>query len=254
MSSAVNIFGMDICSITFDRAVEILLGWLESGETGRFVVTPNVNHLVLYQDNSCFREAYRHASLVLPDGRYVILLSKMLGQPLSEPVNGSDLVPALMQSSENRGRLSVFLLGAMPGVAEAAANKIQARWPHVRVVGIYSPPMGFDADPIESRKIVERVNDVSPDLLVVGISPPRQEIWVSKYSPQIRAAVTICAGATIDFLAGAKPRAPAWAQRSGLEWLHRTLSEPTRLAPRYFKDGIAVMRMLYREARDRSRR
>ena len=138
-----------MCSITFDGAVEILLGWLESGETGRFVVTPNVNPLVLYQDNSCFTHAYRHASLVLPDGRYVILLSKMLGQPLSEPVNGSDLVPALMQSSENRGRLSVFLLGAMPGVAEAAANKIQARWPHVRVVGIYSPPMGFDADPIE---------------------------------------------------------------------------------------------------------
>lgn len=254
MNDAVNIFGMDVCAITFDRAVDIVLGWIESGETGRFVVTPNINHLVLYQEDSCFREAYSHASLVLPDGRYVILLSKMLGQPLSEPINGSDLVPALMQSSEKFGRLSVFLLGAMPGVAEAASRNIQARWPHVRVAGIYSPPMGFDADPIESRKIVERVNDVSPDLLVVGISPPRQEIWVSKYSPQIRASVTICAGATIDFLAGAKPRAPVWVQRSGLEWLHRTLSEPRRLAPRYYTDGLAIMRLLYREARNRSRR
>ena len=254
MNDAVNIFGVDICSITFDRALEILLGWIESEETGRFVVTPNINHLVLYQEDSCFREAYSHASLVLPDGRYVILLSKLLGRPLAEPVNGSDLVPALMQSSENRGRLSVFLLGAMPGVAEAAAKNIQVRWPHVRVAGTYSPPIGFDADPDESRTIVERINDVSPELLIVGISPPRQEIWVSRYSSQISATVTICAGATIDFLAGVKPRAPVWVQRSGLEWLHRTISEPRRLAPRYYRDGVAIMRLLYREARDRSKR
>jgi len=253
MKSTVNILGVDICPMTFDEAVQTLLGWMVGKEQGCFVVTPNVNHLVLFQDNSAFREAYRGASLVLADGRYVILLSKILGRPLPEPVNGSDLVPAIMQSSESRGHLSVFLLGAMPGVAEVAADNVQKRWPHVRVVGCYSPPIGFEDDSAETQRIIDRINAVSPDFLVVGVSPPKQEIWLSQHAAEIHAAVSICAGATIDFLAGVKPRAPRWMQRSGLEWVFRALSEPRRLGPRYINDGLKVLRLLYREVRNKGR-
>lgn len=247
MGGLANIFGVEICSVTFDEAVDTVLGWIDGKKQGRVVVTPNVNHLVLFQENAAFREAYRRASLVLPDGRYVILISRILGRPLPEPVNGSDLVPALMSRSRSRGRLSVFLLGAMPGIAEVAAAKIEARWPHVSVVGTYSPPMGFENDPAENRSIVDRINSVSPDLLVVGVTPPRQEIWLSSHMDEIHASVGIGAGATIDFLAGAKPRAPRWMQRFGMEWVFRAFSEPRRLVPRYFSDGLAVLRLLYRE-------
>lgn len=249
MGDSVNIFGVDIRSMSFDQAVDTLIGWIDEGKRGRFVVTPNLNHLVLYQEDAAFREAYGKASLVLPDGRYVILISKILRRPLNEPVNGSDLVPALMSRSQVRGRLSVFLLGAMPGIAEVAAEKVETRWKHVRVVGTYSPPYGFENDPSENRRIVDRINDVTPDLLVVGITPPRQEIWLSKHAAELHASVSICAGATIDFLAEAKPRAPLWMQRFGLEWVFRALSEPRRLIPRYFSDGKSAVRLLYRELR-----
>jgi N-acetylglucosaminyldiphosphoundecaprenol N-acetyl-beta-D-mannosaminyltransferase len=244
---AVNILGVDIVPLRFDEAVRTILGWMEQGESGRFVVTPNVNHLVLYQENEPFRAAYQEASLVLADGRYVILMSRLLGRPLPEPVNGSDLVPALMAAASERGGMSVYLLGAMPGVAEKASDKIESQWPDVRVVGTYSPPPGFENDPEEVASIIGRIAPLAPDLLVVGVSPPRQEIWASRYAHQTRAAVTICAGATIDFLAEVKPRAPTWMQKAGLEWVFRAFSEPRRLVPRYTRDGIAVLRLLSRE-------
>ena len=250
----VNLFGVDICSIRFDEAVQTIFGWIDRRERSHFIVTPNVNHLVLFQDNAAFREAYDKASLVLADGRYVILMSRLLGTPLPEPVNGSDLVPALMESSAARGGLTVYLLGAMPGVAETARDRIHARYPHVRVVGTYSPPPGFEDDPAELREIEERINSVSPDLLVIGVSPPRQEIWALRYAAKAGAAVSICAGATIDFLAEVKPRAPEWMQKSGLEWVFRALSEPRRLIPRYFSDGVALLRLLSREVLGRRQR
>ena len=249
MNHSVNIFGVQICPLTFDEAADTVIGLIVDGKRGHFVVTPNVNHLVLFQDDADFRSAYGKASLVLPDGRYIILVSKLLGRPLPETVNGSDLVPAIMDRFESSGRLTVFLLGAMPGIAEEAAANIESRWRNVRVVGTYSPPVGFENDPEENRWIIDRVNEVSPDLLVVGVTPPRQEIWVSRHAPELDASVSICAGATIDFLAGAKPRAPRWMQRSGMEWIFRALSEPRRLIPRYFRDGRALLRLLYYEAK-----
>jgi N-acetylglucosaminyldiphosphoundecaprenol N-acetyl-beta-D-mannosaminyltransferase len=249
MVSTVEIFGVDICSITFNETVETLLRWIEERKTGRFIVTPNLNHLVLYQDDADFRNAYGKASLVVPDGRYVILISRILGRRLPEPVNGSDLVPALMEESKRRGNLTVFLLGAMPGIAEAAAAKVESRWRHVKVVGTYSPPVGFETDPLENQSIIERINKVSPDLLIVGVTPPRQEIWLSRHAAQIRASASICAGATIDFLAESKPRAPVWMQKCGMEWIFRALSEPRRLIPRYLNDGIAVLKLFYREVK-----
>jgi N-acetylglucosaminyldiphosphoundecaprenol N-acetyl-beta-D-mannosaminyltransferase len=249
MVSAVDIFGVKIYPITFNETVETLLRWIDEGKTGRFIVTPNLNHLVLYQDNADFRDAYEKASLVVPDGRYVILISRILGRSLPEPVNGSDLVPALMEESKRRGNLTVFLLGAMPGIAEAAAAKIESRWSHVNVVGTYSPPLGFETDPLENQSIIDRINKVAPDLLIVGVTPPRQEIWLSKHAAQISASASICAGATIDFLAESKPRAPLWMQKSGMEWVFRALSEPRRLMPRYFNDGIAVLKLFYREVK-----
>ena len=249
VETRVNIFGMDICSMSFDEAVCTLLDWLEEKEQSRFVVTPNVNHLVLYQENKAFRQAYGKASLVLPDGRYVILISKVLKQPLLGPINGSDLVPALMTASEKRGGITVFLLGAMPGIADTAAINIEEGWPHVDVVGTYSPPIGFEDDATEVQYIISQINRVEPDVLIVGISPPKQEIWVSEHVAEIQATVIICAGATIDFIANAKPRAPLWMQRSGLEWVFRTLAEPRRLIPRYINDGISVVGLLYTELR-----
>lgn len=245
----VDVLGVRIDPISFDAAVDKMLGWMsQDGANGHYVVTPNINHLVLYHEDERFRAAYSRASLVVADGRYIVLLSKVLRNAVPEPVNGSDLVPAIFDTAQQRAtRIKVFLLGALEGVAECAAGKIVEHWSCVDIVGVYSPPMGFDNDPDESAAIRALIRDASPDLLVVGVSPPRQEIWLSENIGRMHVKSAICAGATIDFLAGKVRRAPRWMQRFGLEWVYRVMSEPGRLAPRYARDAAVMIWLLIRE-------
>src|SRR5262249_5665045 len=159
---------------------------------------------------------------------------RLLRREIPERVPGSDLVPALFatvnaqspsaNTDEHSPRLRVFLLGAAPGVADRAATNIHQRWPAVNVVGTYSPPLAFENNPAETVSILQRIASANPDLLVVGLGAPKQELWVHAHHREIAAPVALCVGATIDFLAGEKPRAPKWMRRAGLEWLHRLAS------------------------------
>jgi N-acetylglucosaminyldiphosphoundecaprenol N-acetyl-beta-D-mannosaminyltransferase len=243
--ATVDIFGIRVDALCFAEARDTIMRLLSAPYAGcRFVVTPNVNHVVLYQKSATFRQAYSDAWLVLADGRYVVGASRLLGSPLPESVNGSDLVPALFESANGARPLRVFLLGALPGVAERAAVNIERRWPNVEIVGTCSPPFGFEHSARDMKAIVEKVNEAEPDLLVLGLTPPKQEEWISTYAPGLRAKIAICAGATIDFLAGGKRRAPRWAQTMGFEWVYRLVHEPRRLAPRYFRDGVRFARLV----------
>ena len=185
--------------------------------------------------------------MVVADGWPVVWASKILRRPLPGLVPGSDLTPALFSTWNGSRRLRVFLLGAMPGVAEVAARNIESRWPQVQTVGVYSPPLGFEYDELETNKILSRINDLQPDVLVVGLGAPKQELWVYRNRNQLRAKTALCVGATIDFLAGEKHRAPVWMRKCGLEWLHRVLSEPRRLAKRYWRDACIFPRLVLAE-------
>jgi N-acetylglucosaminyldiphosphoundecaprenol N-acetyl-beta-D-mannosaminyltransferase len=141
----------------------------------------------------------------------------------------------------------VFLLGAAAGVADRAAKNIHQRWPLINVVGTYSPPLGFERDAAENENILDRIEQSQPDVLIVGLGAPKQELWVHAHRNRIAAPVALCVGATIDFLAGEKPRAPVWMRRVGLEWLHRLASEPKRLARRYLRDARIFPRLIWKE-------
>lgn len=242
-----RLFGIRVDALSFDEALAAIWRWLAAGERRcRYIVTPNINHVVLHQSDLSFRKAYEDASLVLPDGRYIVAAAALLGRPLRGPINGSDLVPALLEAARGRN-LRVFLLGALPGVAERARDNIARTWPWIDVVGTYSPPVGFERSAEESRKIVSAVNAARPDLLVLGISPPKQESWIAAHAKELDVRVAICAGATIDYLARHKTRAPRWAQRIGAEWLFRVITEPRRLLGRYSWDAARFLPMFCRE-------
>ena len=219
--------------------------------TCQYVVTPNVDHVVMLEHHQALRRAYNDAALVLADGMPVVLASRLLGRGLPERVTGADLVPAMFAQAEQRGGLRVFLLGALPGVAPRAASNIVTRWPAVEIVGTCSPPLGFEHDADQARAILERISASQPEVLVVGLGAPKQEVWVHAHRHQIDAAVALCVGATIDFLAGHKSRAPQWMQKSGLEWLHRVATEPRRLLGRYLRDAWCFPRIVWREWRGR---
>ena len=238
MENRTQLFGIDIDVLDMTGAVDRLRGWIETADgTCRYVVTPNVDHAVLYQENDQLREAYDGAEMVLADGHPIVWTSRITGKRLPERVAGSELVPKLFDSFNKQGSLKVFLLGAAEGVGVRAAENMKRQWPNVETVGVYSPPMGFEKNPEECENILAKLAEAKADVVVVGLGAPKQEIWVSKFADRIPASAALCVGATIDFLAGQKKRAPVWMQRSGIEWLHRMCSEPKRLVKRYARDA-----------------
>jgi N-acetylglucosaminyldiphosphoundecaprenol N-acetyl-beta-D-mannosaminyltransferase len=248
MNQRIKLFGFELDAIGMFEAVEQIYVWVARGQKDcRFVVTPNVDHAVLYQRHAGLRQAYANASLVLADGMPVVAAARLLGRRLPGRVPGSDLAPELFAAAARHGALRVYLLGAGPGVAERAAVNIAARWPAVHVVGTYSPPLGFERDRNENDKILAQIAAAKPDVLLVGLGAPKQELWVNAHRHRIEAAATLCIGATIDFLAGEKKRAPRWMRRAGLEWLHRVASEPRRLLGRYARDACIFPSLVARE-------
>lgn len=244
-----RLFDIELDAIGMEQALRRVRGWIAAPERqARYVVTPNVNHVVLLQRNPALRRAYADADLVLVDGKPLVWLSRAAGRPLPERVAGSDFTERLLGSDWPRG-LSVFLMGGAPGVAATAAERMVERWPGIRIAGIDSPPFGFDRDPAECRRMAERVAAAAPDLLIVGLGAPRQEIWAASQCGHIGAKAVLCVGAAIDFLAGGKARAPHWMREAGLEWLHRACSEPRRLGPRYLRDGYRFAALAWRELR-----
>jgi N-acetylglucosaminyldiphosphoundecaprenol N-acetyl-beta-D-mannosaminyltransferase len=252
---SVSLFGLEIDAIPMQEAVSRLRQWIALRDgLCRYVVTPNVDHLVLLRDNPLLQAAYRDASMVVADGLPLVLASRLFGKPIPERVAGSDLVPALLSAADQQQSMRVFLLGAADGVAERAARRIESAWPYVRVVGVYAPPLGFQRDESENRQILDRIAYEQPDVLVVGLGAPKQELWVHAHRPRIQASVALCAGATIDFLAGQKRRAPRWIQKIGLEWCHRMLTDPRRLVRRYARDAWVFPQLMWSEVRNNSSR
>ena len=248
MAARIELFGVQIDPLRMDEAVGQVLVWsAEPASRCHYVVTPNVDHVVMLQEHAGLQAAYREAGLVLVDGAPVLWSSRLLRRPVPERVAGSDLVPALFNATNVNRPLRVFLLGAATGVAERAATNIHMKWPAVIVAGTYSPPLGFERDERETAAILARIAEAQPDVLVVGLGAPKQELWVHQHHQQIAAKVALCVGATIDFLAGEKSRAPLWMQRVGLEWAYRVASEPQRLAKRYAKDAWIFPQLLARE-------
>jgi N-acetylglucosaminyldiphosphoundecaprenol N-acetyl-beta-D-mannosaminyltransferase len=246
----VRLFGIDIDPIRLEDAAIRVVGMAKDGGPCRYVVTPNVDHVLIYQKTEALRAAYSDAALVIADGLPLVLAAQALGRPIPERVAGSDLVPAVFGQARERSPLKVFLLGAGPGVAERAARRVEDRWKGVRVVGTYSPPFGFERDRGENETILHRVREAAPELLLVGLGAPKQEVWVHAHRRHIAASMALCIGATIDFLAGEKARAPDWMKRIGLEWFHRMSSEPRRLAPRYASNAIGFPKLVYKEWRE----
>ena len=247
-----ELFGAEIDAIRMDEAVMKLGKWIEDPFSKcRYVVTPNVDHAVMLRENEEMQQSYRDADLILADGAPIVWASRLLRKPLPERVPGSELVPALFdsynRSTANDNRLKVFLLGAAAGVAGRAAEQMNKLWPHVETVGVYSPPMGFQSDPDETNYALGRIALCRPDVVVVGLGAPKQELWVHQNRDLIQAKVALCVGATIDFLAGEQRRAPVWMRQYGMEWLHRMCSDPKRLIKRYAKDAWVFPQLVWQQ-------
>jgi len=240
----------NICGVEVDLiSLAGMLGRIDERVEKRvpgYIVTPNVDHVCLCAKNPEFKWAYDGAFLRVPDGVPLLWGSRLLGTPLMERLNGTDLVYAISELSAKKGR-SVFLLGAEEGVPEQAAKRLQALYPGLQIAGMHSPPMGFEKNPEDNDRIMALLHETAPDICFVALGSPKQEIWMRRYFEASRVPLTIGVGASFDFIAGRKRRAPLIMQRTGLEWLWRLCTEPRRLWRRYLVDDMYFFVLLARQ-------
>ena len=221
MSEKIDILGVAFDDLSMDEAVEAAYALMRE-RRGAYVVTPNPEIVMLCRENSEAAEAVAGAALTIPDGIGVIYAAKLRKTPLKEKVPGIDFTERVLARMSADGR-SAFLLGARPGVAEAAEEKLRAKYPGVRFVGTCD---GYFKD---DGPVVAQISAAAPDLLLVCLGAPKQEIWMHRYAAQLNAGLMIGAGGSLDVFAGTVERAPERWQKAGLEWLYRLLKEPKRI-------------------------
>ena len=196
--------------------------------------TLNPDHLFHLQRNRDFLNAYRQASIVSSDSKYVYWGLKFLGRRIQSKASGSDIVPAYWRHHANNLEVTIFLLGAKPGIADQARQRINGLAGRDIVVGALGPSMNFVNDEAESAEAIRLINESRATCLIVGLGAPKQEVWIARYRhlmPHVRVYMGV--GATIDYEADAVKRAPRWMTQNGLEWVYRMTTEPRRYWRRY---------------------
>jgi N-acetylglucosaminyldiphosphoundecaprenol N-acetyl-beta-D-mannosaminyltransferase len=242
------VLGAPIDDVTISEAVEQIAAMVEVGRaTGRVhqVATVNVDFLVNATHDPALLTILQRTDLAIPDGMPVVWGSRLIGAPLRERTAGADLVPALAARSAGAG-FSMALWGSAEGVAERAAELLRTAHPDLTIVGQAAPRVGSDGTMAEDE--VAALREMQADIVCVALGHPKQERWIARYGREVGAPVYIGIGGTLDFLTGVTRRAPMWMQRAGLEWLHRAMSEPRRLAGRYARDLVVFLPALARQA------
>ena len=217
----IDVLGVEFDNLTLAEAVDRAQA-LAGGEGFHYVVTPNPEIVMTAQKDPAFQKVLSGADLVLPDGIGVIKAAAILGRPWKERVPGIDVAVALMGRMAGSGT-RLFLLGAKPGVAEVAAEKLRAAYPGLQICGTHDGYFQDDAP------VVEAIRAARAEVVFVCLGAPKQEFWMARNGPETGAKLMLGLGGVLDVFAGAVERAPERWQRMGLEWLYRLIREPSRI-------------------------
>lgn len=220
MTDRIDVLDVGFDSLTMDEAVVRGME-LMAEKKAAYVVTPNPEIVMLAHGDADLSEALRRAALVLPDGIGIVKGAHILGTPLKEKIPGIDFAQRLFAKMAAGGQ-TLFLLGAKPGVAELAAAELKDRFPGLTVCGTNDGYFQDDAP------VIDKINAAKPDLLLVCLGAPKQELWMHQNAPKLHVGLMAGLGGSLDVFAGLTERAPERWQKLGLEWLYRLLKEPSR--------------------------
>jgi N-acetylglucosaminyldiphosphoundecaprenol N-acetyl-beta-D-mannosaminyltransferase len=243
---SVTLAGVRLHAIDEAQCIAHVLRELAAGRGG-VVVTANLDHVRRLQQPGPFRDVYAAADVVTVDGMPVVWACRIQGTPVKGRVAGSDLMRSLPAAAAAAGR-SVYFLGGDPGAGEAAAAALRAASPALRIAGVECPPFGFEKDAAYTTALRARLQAAAPDVVFVALGSPKQEFVIRDLRMALPAAWWLGVGISFSFVAGDVQRAPRWLQRLGLEWLHRLVQEPRRLARRYLVDGLPFAVALFARA------
>lgn len=218
----VTILGIRIDRIDMAHAIKRVEGFLK-GSRPHLIVTADAAGVVIAKHDDELRRIMLTADLVTPDSSGILLGAKLQGTPLIERVSGVDLAQEICGLCA-RTEHSVFLLGAAPGVAQAAATMLQNKYPGLRVAGVHD---GFFSD---DKPVVEMIRSSGTDVLFVAMGIPKQEKWIARWIGELGVRAAIGVGGSFDVFSGNVQRAPQWMRDHGLEWLHRVAINPRKMS------------------------
>ncbi|WP_242293000.1 WecB/TagA/CpsF family glycosyltransferase [Bacillus cereus group sp. BfR-BA-01441] len=218
-----DILGVPFDNITSKKALEKLLEFLKT-DKNHLLITPNPEIVMEAQNDKELMKILNEADLVVPDGIGVVLASKLEKNSIKERVPGCDLMFALFNTMKDSNK-TVYILGGAPGVAEKAKLNMERKYENIKIIGTHH---GYFAEH-EEEKIIREIQQLKPDLLMVGLGCPRQEKWIYTNKNRLPVKISAAIGGTIDIMAGTTKRAPRMFQVMGLEWFHRLLEQPKRI-------------------------
>lgn len=225
--ASITIHGIRLVNLAMDEAVAAIEAALAARQPTRisFVNADCVNIAAV---DASYREALARSDWVFIDGAGMRIAGRIMQQPVRDNVNGTDLFPRLCEALAQQGK-RLFLYGAQPGVAAAAADWARARHPGLQIAGVRD---GYHPAQAEAE-VVAGIRASEADVVLVALGAPRQETWIARNMAATGATVALGVGGLFDYYSGRIPRAPAWMRRFGLEWIFRLIQEPRRLWRRY---------------------
>lgn len=246
----VNILGVQVHPVDVATLHAIIAAEI-AADHHSLVLNVNVHCLNLAYKHAWLRDFLNEAEFVFCDGAGVILGARILGKHIPQRITYADWTWQLAAFAADHG-YSLYFLGGRPGVADKAAQTLQARFPALRVVGTQHGFFDKTAGGEENASVVAAINAAAPNILMVGFGMPLQERWLRDNWQQLNVNIGLTGGAVFDYVSGELQRAPRWMTDNGMEWLGRLLIEPRRLWQRYVVGNpIFMLRVLRQRLQER---
>ena len=239
-----DVLGVQVEAVDMRRALVQIHDALASGTRG-YVCMTGVHGIMEAQRSPAVKCAFRDSLINLPDGMPTVWVGRMQGFSGMRRVAGPDVMLEVFRD-RRFAKYSHFFYGGKPGIAEELAASLKHRFPWVRIAGTYTPPFR-DLNAQEEWELIARVRHANPSIIWVGISSPRQELFMRKYLPQLETTLMFGVGAAFDFHTGRIRDCAGWIKHAGLQWLHRLMQDPKHLLWRYARNNPAFLWQIGRQ-------
>ena len=225
-----NITGVRVHPVQIPIVIQKISDLIQSGKKGYITVT-GVHGIMESQRSLKVNAAHNHSFLTVPDGMPLVYIGKLFGYSEMERCYGPDLMVSVIEATVKKG-YTHFFYGGNKGIAEKLKFVMESKFPGIKIVGTHTPPYrSLNED--EKKYLIEKVHQLRPNIIWVGLSTPKQELFMHEYSPLLDTNLMIGVGAAFDFHTGQIKIAPSWLQKMALEWFYRLIQEPKRLWKRY---------------------
>ena len=245
---AAHVLGVEVDAIDMEGALRRISTLLRCSRKS-YVCVAAVHGVMEAQRSPQLLDAYAGSEMTIPDGMPLTWVGHMQGHHAMQRVTGPDLMLEIFRRKEF-AQVTHFFYGGREGIAEELREKLTAKFPWTKIVGTYTPPFRELSGP-EATGFIETISALKPDIIWIGISCPKQEIFMARYLPELKTKLMFGVGAAFDYHTGHIRDCADWIKRAGLQWLHRLLQDPMRLWRRYLRNNPAfiwrITRQLLRE-------